>query len=82
LTAQIADRKVSGTGETISTMAIVERKADDGGVNFEVECDAEGCGQWMPLRRRDLAFGPTLGPTVDWHQADDGRTYCPEHAPA
>ena len=60
-------------------MGILEREADGGGLNFELECDADGCYQRMPLRRRDLAMGPTLGPSVNWQQAAAGRTFCPDH---
>jgi hypothetical protein len=59
-------------------MEILEREADGDGLDFELGSDADGCYQWMPLRRRDLAMRPTLGPSVNWQQAADGCTFCPD----
>jgi hypothetical protein len=66
-------------------MGLIERKgtaADGVGSTFDVECDAEPCDAWRPVEQRELAMGPTFWPRDDWHRADDGRTYCPEHTPA
>ena len=68
-------------------MGLIEREgtaADGVGSTFEVECDDAGCPAWRPVSPRELAFGdpPVLrAPRDGWQQANDGRTYCPAHAP-